>query len=329
MRVFITGATGFLGGALARSLAASGFDVHALSRTEAGRERLADTAVTWHSGDVTKPETLPAAVAGSDWVVHAAGQLGAAGIPESTYYLVNVVGARNVLAAAQAAGVRRVLHLSSAGVLGPLPPGETADAADETAPLAPSNPYERSKAAAEKVVADFVGRGLPVVTVRPEFVYGPGDRHVLGIFRAIQGRHFFYIGNGRTTCHPVYVDDVVRGLRLALERGAPGEIYHLTGPRPVTIRELAETIAAELGAPAPWLRLPPSLAYLIAVGLETMGQLFNTPAPLSRTGVSFFSENRESTSRKARRELGYAPQVSLEEGIKRSVAWYREAGLLK
>jgi nucleoside-diphosphate-sugar epimerase len=173
-----------------------------------------------------------------------------------------------------------------------------------------------------------VAAGLPLVIARPEFIYGPGDIHVLGLFRAIQRGIFFYIGDGNNTCHPTYVEDMVDGLLACLRRGAPGAVYHVAGPRPLPFRELAETIAAALGVPPPRWRVPRSLAWLGAAGLEAAGKLTGRDVPLSRTGVAFFSENRRSTFARAERELGFTPQVELEEGVAKTVAWYREQGLL-
>ena len=199
---------------------------------------------------------------------------------------------------------------------------------DESSPLAPSNAYERSKALGEAVAAGFARDGLPLVVARPEFIYGPGDVHVLGLFRAIQRGLFFYIGDGTNTCHPTYVDDMVDGLLACLRRGAPGGVYHIAGPRPLPFRELAETIAAALGVPPPRRRVPVPLAWLGAAGLEAAGKLLGRDVPLSRTGVAFFSENRRSTYAKAERELGFVPRVELREGVERTVGWYRGEGLL-
>ncbi len=325
MRVAITGATGFLGGAMARALAQEGAEVHALCRAGADRSGLEGVAVTWHQGDVTAPESLAGLVAGSGWVVHAAGRLGQAGVPEETYRRLNVEGTRNVLAAAQATGDRpRVLHLSSPGILGPTGPEPIA----EDAPFAATNPYERSKAAAELVALEFAGRGLPVVVARPGFIYGPGDRHVLGLFRAIQRGRFLYIGGGGHLCQPTYVADAVAGMLACLRLGRVGEIYHLAGPRPTTFRELGETIAAALGVPAPRWSLPRWLAMLGATGLEALARLTGRAPPLSRTGAAFFSENRVFSWRKAHDELGYSPRYDLAQGTLLAARWYREHGWL-
>ena len=324
MRVFITGATGFVGGALARALAREGADVHGLARPTALRSSLNDVAITWHEGDIVIPETLDG-FGGADWIIHAAGRLGEAGVPEEAYRQVHVEGTRNVLTAALGMRKRpRVLHVSSPGVLGPIKGGP----ATEAQPPAPSNAYGRTKAAGERVVGDFSARGLPVIIVRPEFVYGPGDRHVLGLFRAIQSGQFFYLDGGRHVCHPTYIDDVVSGILACMSRGKAGETYHITGPQPVTFRELGEAIANALGVHPPWLSLPVWLARVGATGLESVGRLIGWKPPLSRTGVAFFSEDHRLSWQKARNELGYSPYYDLTAGVSNTVEWYRKQGWL-
>jgi len=325
MRVFITGATGFLGSALARALTRAGVEVHALARATADRSVLEGTPITWHLGDVAAPTSLRGAMEGAEWIVHAAGRLGEAGVREDVYQRLHVEGTRNVLAEALTLGnPARVLHVSTAGVVGPTP----GSAATEEAAYRPTNAYERSKAAAEKVALEFDSRGLPVVVCRPAFVYGPGDRHVLGLFQAIRGGRFFFIDGGRHECHPTLIADVVAGMMLCLRKGRPGAIYNLAGPRAVTFRELGETIAAAMGVRAPRLALPRWAAMLGASGLELLAWASRRKPPLSRTAVAFFSEDRWYSWQRAQEELGYTPEVDLAAGIARTVAWYRERGWL-
>ena len=324
-RVFLTGATGFVGGAIVRALVREGAEVHALTRSSSDRSALNDMPVIWHEGDITVPSSLTGILAGAAWIVHAGGMLGRAGVPDRMYERVNLDGTRNILT--EALDMRskpRVLHVSSPGVLGPI----AGEPATEAAKLAPSNPYERSKAAAEEVARDFAARGLEVVIARPEFIYGPGDRHVLGLFKAIGRGRFFYINGGRQVCHPTFIADAVEGMLLCLRSGRAGEAYHITGPRPVTFRELGDTIANAFGARAPSLSLPKWFASLGAAGLEGLGRLFAMTPPLSRSGVAFFSEDRRFSWHKAHTELGYCPKTDLETGVSQTVQWYRAHGWL-
>jgi nucleoside-diphosphate-sugar epimerase len=327
MRAFITGATGFLGGALARALAEEGVEIHALGRAGANRRSLEDVQVTWHEGDVTDPATLRGRFSGCDWIIHAAGRLGQSGVPESVYHNVNVEGARNVMEEALATeGITRVLHLSSPGILGPTGPRP----ASEDAPVVPTNPYERSKAEAERVVLEYAAKGLPVVAARPGFVYGPGDHHVLKLFKAIQTGRFAYIGGGKNLCQPTYVGDAVAGMVACLRRGRVGEAYHVAGPHSVSFRHLGETIARALGVAAPRWHMPRWLAFSGATGLEALASASGGSwvPPLSRTGVAFFSEDRVFSCRKMERDLGCTPAWDVARGVPVTVAWYQQHGLL-
>jgi dihydroflavonol-4-reductase len=327
-RALITGATGFIGGALVRVLVGRGDAVRAFVRPGSSLDRLAGLDVQVVTGDVTQPETLPPAMESVDVVYHLAGMLGRFGVPESAYHTLHVEGTRNVLRAAASRPIQRMIYCSSPGMLGALAPGEPPR--DELSPHHPVSVYERTKSAAEQAALPLAAEwGVPLVIARPEFVYGPGDRHVVGLFQSIQRGTFFYIGAGDCLCHPSYIDDVVAGLiACASERARPLEAYHICGPRPVTICELATAIARALGVRPPWLHLPTGLVRAGAWGAELAGRLLGIGPPLSREGMRFFTESRAFSIEKARAELGWSPQVDIAEGVQRSVAWYRQEKLL-
>jgi nucleoside-diphosphate-sugar epimerase len=325
MKFVVTGATGFVGSSIVKALVNIGADVYALARSPSSPERLADIPLTWIAADVTRPSTLRGVFEDIDYVIHAAGMLGQAGTTEKEYMQLHVDGTRNVLnELSQNNPQPKTLYVSSPGVLGPI----EGSPADEETLLAPSNPYERSKAVAEKMVGVFTAAGMPVVIARPEFIYGPGDTHVLGLFKAIQQGRFFFIGDGLNMCHPTFIDDAVDGMLRCLEQGKPGEKYHITGPRPVTFRELATTIADELDVPPPRVKIPKSLAMVGASGFEVLAKVTRKTPPLSRTGVAFFSEDRHFSWAKAEQELRYNPQYNLQKGIKATIDWYRREGYL-
>jgi nucleoside-diphosphate-sugar epimerase len=321
MRVFITGATGFVGGALTRALVAQGAEVHALVRPASSRSSLHDVPIHWHEGDITDPESLSRFLGRAEWVIHSAGQLGQAGLLEEVYQRLNVVGTRNVLAAAMASGVRpRVLHVSSPGVLGAT--GKVL--ADESAPYCATNWYEKTKAAAEDVVRFYAAQRLQVTMARPGFIYGPGDKHVLRLFQAVKQGRFFYIDAGKYMCHPTFISDAVDGMLLCLRQGHAGEAYHILGPRPVTFRELGTEMARALEVRPPRMSIPKPLAMLGAVGLECAAKITGKKPPLTRTGVDFFGQDRQYSWERAHKELGYQPKYDLAEGMAQTVAWYRK-----
>jgi nucleoside-diphosphate-sugar epimerase len=325
MKFAVTGATGFVGSSIVKALVNIGADVYALARSSSSPERLAEIPLTWIVADVTRPSTLRGVFEDVDYVIHAAGMLGQAGTAEKEYMQLHVDGTRNVLnELSQNNPQPKTLYVSSPGVLGPIdgPP------ADEETPLAPSNPYERSKAVAERTVGVYTAAKMPVVIARPEFIYGPGDTHVLGLFKAIQQGKFFFIGDGLNMCHPTFIDDAVDGMLRCQEQGKPGEIYHITGPRPVTFRELATTIADVLDVPPPRVNIPKNLAMIGATVFEVLAKATRKPPPLSRTGVAFFSEDRRFSWAKAEQELNYKPQHDIRKGIEITIAWYRQEGYL-
>jgi nucleoside-diphosphate-sugar epimerase len=324
----VTGASGFIGGALVRALLARGERVRALVRASSDLWRLEGLEVEIVRGDVLSPASLSPALEGVETAYHLAGMLGRFGVPEEAYRRLHVEGTCHLLRACAAQGAGRLVHCSSPGMLGALAPGDPPHV--EGAPHRPTGAYERSKSAAERAALPLAAElGLPLVVVRPEFVYGPGDTHVLGLFRAIQGGTFFYIGSGDCLCHPTYVDDAVAGLlACASPRARAGEVYHVCGPRPVTIHAWVTAIAAALEVRPPRLHVPVPLVRAGAWGAEIAGRLLGIEPPLSREGVRFFTQSRAFSTEKAQRELGWAPQVEVEEGARRAVAWYREEGML-
>jgi nucleoside-diphosphate-sugar epimerase len=327
----VTGGSGFLGGAVLRELAAREASasqapgLRAMLRASSDASGLKGLPVQLRIADLTRPETLGAAVSGVRIVYHCAGMLGQAGVPESAYERIHVDGTIHLLRAAAAAGVERVVLVSSPGVLGPI----QGEPASEDAPYNPTNAYERSKAAAERAALVLAPElKLPLSVARPEFVYGPRDTHVLRLFQSIARGRFFFIGDGTALCHPTFVDDASRGIVDVGEHGETGRIYHLAGPRPATIRELVETLAAAMGVSTPRLHLPERAVRAGAGLVERVFGLFAAKPPLTKSAVDFFAQSRQFSWQRARTELGWSPCVELRDGVERTVRWYRAHGLL-
>ena len=324
MRTLITGATGFTGGHLAHHLARRGHDVVALVRDEARSAALKQAGIALVRGDVRDAASVERAACGADVIYHIAALYRQAGLRDEEYRAVNAEAAGTIVRAARAAGVRRVVHCSTVGVHGDIehPP------ANEDAPLAPGDIYQVTKVEGERAAtAAAAETGVEVVIVRPTGIYGPGDRRLLKLFRGVARRRFVILGDGRIYYHLTYIDDLVEGFRLCGEvPGASGRTYILAGGEVTTLNELVERVANGAGVPPPRLHLPVWPFWLAGAAWEAVCAPFGIEPPLYRRRVDFFTKSRAFDITRARRELGYAPAVSLREGIERTLAWYRQQG---
>jgi nucleoside-diphosphate-sugar epimerase len=326
VRVLVTGATGFTGGHLVRSLAARGTAVRVLVRDPARAAALTATGLQVATGDLRDARAVEAALEGVDLVYNIAALYREAGLPEQAYHDVNTRAVGALIAAAARAGVRRVVHCSTVGVHGDVrrPP------ADEEAPLAPGDLYQRTKAAGEASAREASLRyGVELVIARPTGIYGPGDRRLLKLFRGVARRRFVVLGDGRISYHLTYVDDLVEGLRLCGESPrAAGRTYILGGPETPTLNEIVTMIAEESGVAPPRWHLPVWPVWLLGAACEAACRPFAIEPPLHRRRVDFFTKNRAFDIARARRELGFAPAIGLREGVRRTLTWYREHGWL-
>jgi nucleoside-diphosphate-sugar epimerase len=202
--------------------------------------------------------------------------------------------------------------------------------ADETAPISPGDIYQATKAEAEALALEFhARRGLGVAVVRPGAIYGPGETRLLKLFRAIARGRYAIVGSGLTFYHPVHVDDLLQGLLLALEHPAAiGQAFIVAGERYVTQRELAELIRSATGGRVLPFRVPARPIQWAGDLVEALCVPFGIEPPLHRRRVDFWTKSRAFSIEKARRLLGYAPQVAIEDGIAATAAWYRQAGWL-
>ncbi len=323
MKVLVTGATGFTGGHLARGLKARGADVTAMVRTPASGAVLQRDGIAIVAGDLASPGTLRAAVAGGfDVVYNIAALYRQAGLPESIYDQVNAVAVGQLIEAAAAAGVRRVVHCSTVGVHGDVehPP------ANEDAPLRPGDVYQVSKVKGEQIAREAAARtGVEVVIARPSGIYGPGDRRLLKLFRGVARRRFVILGDGTIFYHLTYIDDLVEGFRLCGDvPRAAGRTYILAGAEVPTLNDLAALIADEAQVAPPRLHLPVWPVWLAGAACEAICAPFGVEPPLYRRRVDFFTKSRAFDITRAREELGFAPGVGLREGARRTLAWYRQ-----
>ncbi|WP_179579485.1 NAD-dependent epimerase/dehydratase family protein [Kineosphaera limosa] len=333
MKVLVTGASGMLGGAVARALAQRGDDVTIMQRRPGGlglRERL---------GDITDPGAVAAAVAGQDAVVHLAAKVDVIG-PWSDYERVNIGGTATTLAACEAAGVTRLVHVSSPSVAhaGASLVGAGAGPAD---PQHARGNYARSKARAEQLAlaadarAAADDRPLRVVAVRPHLVWGPGDTQLVArVVRRAQAGRLPIIGSGAALVDTTYVDNAADALVAALDRcpQVHGEAFVVTNGEPRPVSEIFAAWARAGGAdPAP-KRVPTRVALVAGTlvdGITAVRQRVGRPPadpPLTRFLVEQLTTAHWFDQRRTRDALEWTPRVSLDEGLDRLAAAYRDAG---
>lgn len=329
MRTLITGGTGFIGFRLACYSLDAGEQVRIVGRTNTAAEaanaaRLAERGAEVLLASVTDPAAVRRAVEGIDVVYHLAAAQHEAGVPDRLFWEVNVDGTRHVLEASGAAGVRRLVHGSTIGVYG----STTREPADEQTPPRPENVYGVTKLAGERLVLD-AANPVPSVVVRIAETYGPGDRRLLKLFRAIDRRAFVMVGDGTNLHHPVHVDDLVEGLRLAASvEPAVGSLVVLAGPDVLTTRRMAEIIARELGTTLRGVRVPVRPVLGLARLAEAAARPLGARPPLHPRRIDFFVKNFVFSPQRAKDLLGFVPRVGFERGVAETVAWYREHGHL-
>ncbi len=327
MKILVTGGTGFTGKALVQRLLDDGHEVRALDyreglKTDELRRHGAEVVL----GSVTDRDVVRRAVDGVDVVHHLAAAFRELNVGERHYWEVNVEGTRNVLEAAQAAGVRKVVYCSTCGVHGNI----DAPPAGEDAPIQPADYYQRTKYEAEPIAREFFERGLKTVTLRPAAIYGPGDpERFFLIFKRVAGGSFPMFGSGATSYHPLYIDNLVDAFLLAMQDGrGDGEAYLIADAEYVAIEDLVRRIGRALDVDVRVRHYP--LWPLIAAGhaCEKLCKPFGITPPLFPRRVDWYRQNRAFRIDKARRELGYEPRVGLDEGLRRTAEWYRREGYL-
>ncbi|HUP00587.1 MAG TPA: NAD-dependent epimerase/dehydratase family protein [Gemmatimonadota bacterium] len=324
MRVLVTGATGFVGRRLSESLVEKGYRVKALARASSDVSFLKSRGVEILYGDIRDLAAVRKAVRGCEQVYHLAASTSWPRRPaKREFHAVNVEGTANVSRAALEAGAVRLVYTSSVGVY-----GTYRSPVDESTGVRPDSFYRESKLAGEDLVLASYRMGLPVVIARLATVFGPGSLRWLGLSRAIAAGRFRFIGSGENHVHDVYISDVVEGLhRCAETRRIAGRCYILAGKEPVMLKELVAAIARELELDPPNSRWPaaPFVAYrrLAAVAYRRLG----VEPPFSRK-FDLFLDNRVFSNSRAQEELGYSPRISIPEGMRETLAWYRENGHL-
>ena len=329
MTFLVTGATGFVGAALARRLIATGRKVRALVRPSSPRRNLRGLDAEIVTGDLTDRDSVRRAMDGCSGAFHVAADYRLWTRDPKSMFAANVDGTLNVMRAAIESGVERTVYTSSVATLGINPDGT---ASDEDTPVdfgAMIGPYKQSKFLAEAEVRRMIREeGLKAVIVNPSTPIGPGDVKPTPtgrmIVEAAAGRMPAYVDTGLNIVH---VDDVAVGHILAFDRGVLGERYVLGG-RNMTLREILETIAQIVGRRPPTIQLPHGLLLPVAVVAEAWTRLTGGSEPfITIDGLKMSRKKMFFSSAKAERDLGYTarpPRRAIEDAI----AWFRAEGYL-
>ncbi len=325
-KVLVTGAAGFTGGVLALKLKKMGYDVRGTARYGSKTDFLREAGVELVFGDIGNAEDVKRMVAGCDYIFHIAALYRQANVRDEEYYRVNVDGTRLLLDTACESRVKKFVHCSTMGVCGHL----AHTPADEGAPYNPGDIYQITKMEGEKLALNcFRGGRMNGVVVRPAAIYGPGDMRFCKLFKMINRRCFFVIGKGQHFFHTVYIDNLVEGFILAMEKDVPsGEVFIIADNEYMSLNDFFEMIADELGAKRPTIHIPAWPVQILGSVVEKICIPFGITPPIYRRRVDFFTKNRAYDISKAKEMLDYTPKVSVMEGIARTSEWYHEKGLL-
>jgi nucleoside-diphosphate-sugar epimerase len=313
---FVTGGSGFIGGALIERLRREGWEVRALARSVGAAAKVRERGAEPVAGELGDLGALDAESVACDVCFHAAAKVEDWGDP-AEFERLNVGGTANVIGACRAAGVRRLVHV---GTEAALTAGQALVRVDERAPLRPDSPflYSSSKAKAEQLVREANGDGLETVVVRPRFVWGKGDTTLLpAIVDLVRSGRFRWIGGGRHLTDTTHVDNTVEGLWLGATKAPAGGIYFVTDGEPVVFREFLERMLATQGVSVPDKSVPAGVATAAAAGAERVWRLLRRPGPPPLTRFAVWVSSKECTLdiSRARAELGYEPVRTRDEGL--------------
>jgi len=322
---FITGATGFVGHHVAAALIRRGWSLKAICRKSPAQSVVELPGIEWRTGDVRNRDQVMSAMSGAEAVFHVAADYRLWAVNPREIYENNVAGTINVMHAALATGVRRVIHTSSVGALGLVPNGT---AADENTPVCLDDMvghYKRSKFLAEREAEKFLEKGLPVVFVHPSTPVGPRDHKPTPTGKIIvdflNRKMPAYLDTGLNL---VDVRDVAEGHRLAFEKGKPGEKYIL-GNRNMTLAQIFALLEEISGVPAPVVKLPYTPILWLAGILHAVSLVSRRQPPVPYEGVRMAAKRMFFDPSKAIRELGF-PQTPVETALSDAVTWFRDNG---
>jgi dihydroflavonol-4-reductase len=329
MRIFLTGGSGFIGSRLAPLAVQSGHSVTVVTPINTPAEKARCDALTKAGIKLVIAPLQDSAViarelAGHDAVIHLAAAQHEAEQPESYFHRVNVEGTRNLLGLAAEAGVRRFVHGSTIGVYGSAASGSL----NEDSPLAPDNPYGRTKMAAEQVVRQFESP-MEWTIIRISETYGPGDMRLLKLFKGIRKGRYLTVGPGENVHQLIYVDDLSRGLLAACAVPAANkQTVVLAGSETITTNDMVSAISEAVGYRKRVLHAPLWPFVAAAAVFESTFSPLGLKPPLHRRRLDFFRKSFSFSNARAQSVLGFEPQVGFREGARLTAKWYEANGFL-
>lgn len=327
MRVLVTGGTGFTGTALVKRLIDEGHSVVALDYKEGLQSQaLRSYGAEIVLGSVTDEAVVDQSMQGVELVFHLAAAFRELNKPDSFYEDVNVGGTRVVLTGARRHGVRKFVYCSTCGVHGNVahPP------ANEDAPIRPADYYQRTKYEAEPLVLEMNTSEMQTVILRPAAIYGPGDpERFFMIFKRVASGTFPMFGSGRTLYHPLYIDNLTEAFLLCMKPGVGnGRSYLIADDKYYSIEEIVRAVARALDVDIRIPHYPVTPLVIIGHVAEKLCRPFGITPPIFPRRVDWYRQNRAFDISRAQRDLGYAPLIQLDEGLRRTAAWYRQMGYL-
>ena len=330
-KLLVTGAAGFIGGALFKRLVEYDLDVTGTVLYQSEADQLSQAGYKVKVLDLASDANWGEILEGIDIVFNIAALFQEVEQGEAMYFKVNVDGTVKLIKQAHAAGVERFVHCSTVGVHGHV----KEIPCTENSPYNPMDEYHRSKLEGEVAVLDFA-KSLPetdmIVTVnRPAMAYGPGDVRMMKIFKAINDGKFMMIGSGETLAHLGYVDDQTDSFLLGAVK--PREAVHLqafniASGSHITLNQLASYISKAGNVKLSKIKIPIAPVWFAGLLCEIICKPFGIKPPIFRRRVGFFTHNRSFDLSKARRLLNYNPQMDEEQGIKITLDWYKKQGLI-
>lgn len=319
MRVFVTGGSGFVGGAAIQRLVAKGHDVRAMSRSEKSDAKITALGATPVRCDLE--DVTAAHVGDAEAIIHCAAFVEQWG-PRDAWRKFNVDGTARVLAASKAAGAMRFIHISTESVLWR---GQHLRGVDETYPRAPHSPYPyaATKAQAEELVEHANTSAFQTIILRPRFIWGPGDTTLLPVIEHMaKSGQWQWIDGGKAQTSTTHIANLVQAIELALTKGRGGEAYFILDDGVRSMKEIISGIAATRGIALPDKSVPSWAADTLAGIVEGSWRTFNLKGepPVTRFGAMIMSRDAVLKDGKARREMGYVPVISVEEGLRQLAA---------